>query len=222
MSVENHLGHEFSEPGLLEQALTHRSWVAENPQGEDNERLEFLGDAVLQMIMTRHLFDEYPAMPEGQMAKVRAACVSRDALSSVAVRIGLGERVQLGRGEEISGGRHKASILADTLEAVIAAVYLDGGVDAVRPFILREWKDIVAQRAASPGRRDYKTRLQEVLALEGATPHYVIDESGPDHNKRFSATVTVEGRKLGEGDGSSKKEAEQAAAGQALQRMSGA
>lgn len=222
MSIETHLGHEFSDRALLTQALTHRSWAAENPDGADNERLEFLGDAVLQMIMTRYLYEQYPDMPEGQMAKVRAACVSREALSAVAVRIGLGDQIRLGRGEETSGGRHKASILADTLEAVIAAVYLDGGVEAIRPFIVREWRETVRQRAVSPGKRDYKTRLQEVLALEGAAPVYVIEESGPDHSKTFVARVSVDGRKLGEGAGSSKKEAEQAAAGQALSRMSGA
>ena len=222
MSLETNLSHVFSQPELLDRALTHRSWVAEHPEGIDNERLEFLGDAVLQMVVTRHLFDQFPTMPEGQMAKVRAACVSREELAEVAVRIGLGRAIKLGRGEEASGGRRKPSILADTLEAVIAALYLDGGIDVAGPFILREWADTIEQRAANPGKRDYKTRLQEVLALEGEAPTYLLIESGPDHDKTFHATVLVEDRKLGEGVGRSKKEAEQAAAGQALSRMSGA
>lgn len=222
MSLQESLGHEFSDPTLLEHSLTHRSWVAENPDGQDNERLEFLGDAVLQMVITRYLFDQYPAMPEGQMAKVRAACVSREELADVARKIGLGSVMRLGRGEEASGGREKASILADTMEAVIAAMYLDGGLDVAGPFILRHWAEMVHLRAVNPGRRDYKTRLQEVVALEGATPAYELTESGPDHDKTFHATVKVGGRKLGEGVGGSKKEAEQAAAGQALSRMTGA
>lgn len=219
MTLKESLEYEFSNWSLLEHSLTHRSWVAENPDGDDNERLEFLGDAVLQMVITGYLFEEFPDMPEGQMAKVRAACVSREELAEVAVRIGLGDAIRLGRGEEASGGRHKPSILADTMEAIIAAMYLDGGLEAAGPFILRHWADMVRQRALSPGRRDYKTRLQEVLALEGAAPTYELDESGPDHDKTFHATVLVEDRKLGEGVGRSKKEAEQAAAGQALSRM---
>ena len=222
MTLPQNLEYEFRDPSLLAHSLTHRSWVAENPDGSDNERLEFLGDAVLQMVVTGYLFDQYPDMPEGQMAKVRAACVSREELAEVAVRIGLGRSIRLGRGEEASGGRHKPSILADTMEAVIAAMYLDGGLDAAGPFILRHWSDTVRQRAINPGRRDYKTRLQEVLALEGASPTYELEESGPDHDKTFRATVLVEDRKLGEGVGGSKKEAEQAAAGQALSRMTGA
>ncbi len=216
------LEYQFSNPELLDHSLSHRSWVAENPDEVDNERLEFLGDAVLQMVITRYLFDQFPDMPEGQMAKVRAACVSREELAAVAVRIGLGGAIRLGRGEEASGGRHKSSILADTMEAVIAAVYLDGGLDAARPLILRYWGHTVSQRARNPGRRDYKTRLQEVLALEGASPTYDVEESGPDHDKTFRATVYAEDRKLGEGVGRSKKEAEQAAAGQALGRITGA
>lgn len=222
MSLQQSLEYEFHDPVLLERSLTHRSWVAENPDGFDNERLEFLGDAVLQLVVTRYLFDRYPKMPEGQMAKVRAACVSREELAEVAVRLGLGDHIRLGRGEESSGGRHKPSILADTMEAVIAALYLDGGLDAADPFIQRHWADTIGRRAVSPGRRDYKTRLQEVLALEGAAPSYSLVESGPDHDKTFRATVLVDGRKLGEGVGRSKKEAEQAAAGQALGRMTGA
>lgn len=222
MTLLSDLEYEFDDQSLLEQALTHRSWVAENPDGSDNERLEFLGDAVLQMVVTRYLFDQYPDMPEGQMAKVRAACVSREELAAVATRVGLGGAIRLGRGEEVSGGRLKPSILADTMEAVIAAMYLDGGFEAAGPFIESHWQDTVGQRAASPGRLDYKTRLQEVLALGGAAPTYALEESGPDHDKTFHAVVSVQGRQLGEGVGRSKKEAEQAAAGQALSRMSDA
>lgn len=194
-------------------ALTHRSWCAENPGDPSNERLEFLGDAILGLIVTDHLFDRYPELPEGQLAKTRAAVVSASTLAEVGADLGLGDGLRLGKGEAASGGREKTSILADAVEAVIGAMYLDGGMEPVRRLVLRELQGRIDAAASRPGFADYKTRLQEIAAHEGhAPPTYEITESGPDHHKRFRATVRVGGRVQGAGDGTSKKEAEQRAA----------
>ncbi len=217
--LDQALGHTFSDGQLLETALVHRSFVAEHPDLVDNERHEFLGDAVLQLVVTDYLFERFPDMPEGKMAKVRAACVNRDVLARVARRLDVGGALSLGRGELASGGRTKDSILADAMEAIIAAVYLDAGLEAARAVVLAFWEPFIVSRAADPGQRDYKTRLQEALAPTGQRPTYTVTESGPDHEKHFTATVEVAGRRLGEGSGRSKKEAEQSAAAEALQAM---
>lgn len=210
------LGYEFNDPALLRSALVHRSYAAERSNTGDNERLEFLGDAVLQLVVTDFLYLNFPALPEGKMAKVRAACVNKEELASIARTIGLDQDVLLGRGEIASGGRTKDSILADAMEAVIAAVYLDRGMEAARAVVLRLWESLIFSRAEDPGHLDYKTRLQEALAVRGLKPRYRVTEVGPDHAKVFSATLEVEGRLVGTGDGRSKKEAEQAAAQKAL------
>lgn len=219
MSLEERLGHVFSDPSLLRLALTHRSVSSESPERSDNERLEFLGDAVLQLVITDLLYRSRPDLAEGQMAKVRAAVVSRPTLAEVARHLDLGSYVELAPGEEGTGGRDKDSILADTLEAVIGAVYLDGGLGAVRDLILGLWSDRVAERAKAPGVKDYKTRLQEVLAKDGRRPVYEVEGRGPDHDRRFTAVVSVDDRTLGRGGGRSKKEAEQAAAEEALRAL---
>jgi ribonuclease-3 len=219
MSLEERLGHSFAEPALLRLALTHRSVSSENPSRNDNERLEFLGDAVLQLVVTDHLYDEFPQLAEGKMAKVRAAVVSRHTLSDVARDIDLGDYIELAMAEERTGGRSKDSILADALEAIIGAVYLDSGLDAARALIDHLWGDRVAERAKRPGVKDYKTRLQEELAKVGTRPEYETDGVGPDHAREFTASVSAEGRHLGEGKGLSKKEAEQGAARQALETL---
>lgn len=211
------LGHDFVDDTLLMSALIHRSHTAEHPGDPDNERMEFLGDAVLQLVVTDYLFEHHGELKEGQMAKVRAACVNREELAVVAQRVGLGGHIRLGVGEEQSGGRTKASILADTMEAVIAAVYLDGGIEAARTCVLDLWMPLIEGKAADPGRRDFKTRLQEALAAKGKRPTYVVDGTGPDHDRRFEATVVVDGEILGAGLGRSKKEAEQAAARSAIE-----
>lgn len=213
------IGYGFEDPMHLQTALVHRSFVAENTEHADNERHEFLGDAVLQLVVTDFLFRSFPELPEGKMAKVRAACVNRDVLADVARTLELGEYLHMGRGEIASGGRTKDSILADAMEAVIAAVYLDGGIEATRRMVLTLWEPIIVSRAVEPGRRDYKTRLQEVLAATGQRPAYSVSEEGPDHAKRFTAQVAVNGGVLGSGAGRSKKEAEQAAAEQALSAL---
>ncbi len=219
MSLEGDLGHTFADPGLLRLALTHRSVSADDPSRNDNERLEFLGDAVLQLVVTDLLYHEFSKLAEGQMAKVRAAVVSRPTLASVARGIGVGEYVELAAGEERTGGREKDSILADALEAMIGAVYLDGGLETARAVIVRHWSRVIDERAKSPGVKDYKTRLQEYLARDSRRPLYSVQGTGPDHNRTFTATVTVEGAELGVGSGRSKKAAEQAAAKQALSTL---
>ncbi len=210
------LGYEFTDTSLLEKALTHRSWTAENPNGEHNERMEFLGDAVLQLSVTQYLYENFPDLSEGQMAKVRASCVSGAQLAEVANELGLGRLVRMGTGEAASGGRKKQSILADAMEAVLAAVYLDSDIQRARSVVLEHWAKIVDAKAKDPGRRDYKTRYQEVLAARGLRPEYDVVGSGPDHQKHFVATLMVEGAVVGVGEGRSKKEAQQAAARAAL------
>lgn len=210
--LEEALGYTFLDRGLLERALTHRSYGPD----DSNERLEFLGDAVLEFVVTGHLYGS-SALDEGMMTKVRVAVVSRPALVEVAGRLGVGEAVLLGSGEAEAGGRHKASILANTLEALLGAVYLDGGLEAARRVVLAHWASLIADQLGAPGRRDYKTRLQEVLARDGRAPQYVAEGEGPEHARVFFATVAVAGRVLGAGTGTSKKRAEQAAARHALE-----
>ena len=190
--------------------------MAENPGNRSNERLEFLGDTVLGMVVTDRIYHDYPDLPEGELAKVRAALVSAPTLATVATELALGDHVLLGRGEEQSGGREKASILADALEAVIGAVYLDGGLDAAAALILRLLGSRIAAAADGPGIHDHKTRLQElsVQKLE-EPPRYVVTGEGPDHAKEFHAVVLLQGEARGSGHGSSKKQAEQQAAAEA-------
>lgn len=217
--LEAALGHAFSSPSLLAAALVHRSYSAEHPEVEPLERLEFLGDAVLQMVVTDFLYRNCPGLLEGQMAMVRAASVNGTELAEVAAAIGLGPHLLLGRGEASSEGQAKDSILADAMEAVLAAVYLDGGWEAATRVILHHWSERLLRAAEEPGRADYKTRLQEVLAAEGRRPEYRLGDTGPDHDKVFQAEVRVDGRLLGEGQGGSKKEAQQAAAKVALDAL---
>jgi ribonuclease III len=200
-------------PGLLERALTHRSYAYENGGLPTNERLEFLGDAVLGLIVTDTLYCEHPTLPEGQLAKLRAAVVQMRSLARVARDLKLGNYVLLGRGEEGTGGRDKPSILADTLEAVIGAVYVDRGLDAACGLVHRLFDTVIANSAQLGAGLDWKTSLQELTASELlGVPEYRVEESGPDHQKQFRATVRVAGRTYGSGQGKSKKEAEQQAA----------
>jgi ribonuclease-3 len=220
MSLEQRLGYEFKSPALVALALTHRSISSDDSKRANNERLEFLGDAVLQLVVTDYLYANFPDLAEGQLAKVRAAVVSGPALSDVARSMGLGPFVELNPAEERTGGREKDSILADTVEAVIGAVYIDGGLDAARHVVSHLWGDRVDDLARRPGLKDYKTRLQEVLAKDGRLPEYMTDGSGPDHARVFIARVLVDGNQLGEGSGRSKKEAEQGAAQKAIEALS--
>jgi ribonuclease-3 len=197
----------------LERALTHRSFAYENGGLPTNERLEFLGDSVLGLVVTDTLYSSYPNLPEGQLAKLRAAVVQMNALAEVARELQLGRYVRLGRGEEGTGGRDKPSILADTLEAVIGATYVDCKLDAARALVHRLFDPVIARSAMLGAGLDWKTSLQELTAVQGlGVPEYRVDDSGPDHQKVFRATVLVGGRELGSGEGRSKKAAEQQAA----------
>lgn len=201
------------DPKLLQLALTHRSYAYEHGGLPHNERLEFLGDSVLGLAITTKLYSDNPSLPEGDLAKMRAAVVSTVALSDVAKRIGLGPYVLLGHGEELTGGREKASILADTMEALFGAVYIDKGQDAADDLVLRLVGPLLNDSARFGAAMDPKTSLQEAaFARGGEMPVYAVTSSGPDHDRRFTATVTVEGLVTATGTGTSKKQAEMAAA----------
>ncbi len=217
--IHESLGYEFTNADLLQRALMHRSYAAEESLDESYERLEFLGDAVLQLAVTHYLFQKYPHLSEGEMAKVRAGVVNERTLAELARRMRIGPLLLLGRGESLTGGADKDSILSDVVESIIGAVYLEAGFAATHRLILDQWAPLVDDRATSPGEADYKTRLQELLAQEGMRPHYVIEEDGPEHAKVFTAEVFAGDRRLGAGTGTSKKRAEQAAAFDASQAL---
>jgi ribonuclease III len=200
-------------PELLDRALMHRSYAYENGGLPTNERLEFLGDSVLGLIVTDTLFRSYPERPEGELAKLRAAVVNMRALAGVARSLDLGAYVRLGKGEEGTGGRDKSSILADTLEAVIGAVYLDKGLALADELVHRLFDPLIARAAQAGAGLDWKTSLQELTAeLNLGVPEYHVEESGPDHQKFFRAYVRIGSETYGQGEGRSKKEAEQQAA----------
>jgi ribonuclease-3 len=214
------------EPALLERALTHRSFAYENGGLPTNERLEFLGDAVLGLVVTSALYRNHPDLPEGQLAKLRASVVNMRALADVARGLGgesgkgLGPHLRLGKGEEATGGRDKASILADTLEALLGAVYLEHGIEVASQVIHRLFDPVMANAASRGAGLDWKTSLQELTAEAGlGVPEYRVTEEGPDHAKTFTATAVVAAEDLGEGEGRSKKEAEQRAAEQAWRTL---
>jgi ribonuclease-3 len=220
-ALDRILGVRFRDASLRQLALTHRSHAFENELPANNERLEFLGDAVLGIVVTDMAFREFPEMPEGELAKLRAAIVNMGALADVARDIGLGRFVLLGKGEEMSGGRDKTSILADVLEALLGAVYLDRGLDAASKLIRRLFRPRMIAYVRGEGERDYKTILQEIASSElHVVPEYKIRERGPDHEKEFTATVVLAGKEWGVGMGRSKKEAEQQAAHEAYMRLS--
>jgi ribonuclease-3 len=218
--LEGALGVRFRDRALREAALTHRSYAFERDLTETNERLEFLGDAVLGLVVTDLAYRRFPDLPEGELAKLRAATVNMITLADVARDLGVGEAVLLGKGEEQSGGREKTSILADAMEAVLGAVYLDLGLDVARQMIERVFWPRMEAYVRGEGDRDYKTGLQELAAQDlGAVPQYQVTEEGPDHAKEFTATVSLGGQAYGSGSGRSKKEAEQRAARVAYARL---
>ena len=214
-SLEGALGVTL-DAGLIGRALTHRSYAYENGGLPTNERLEFLGDAVLGLVITDALFSGHPDLPEGQLAKLRASVVNMRALADVARTLGpdgLGAYVRLGRGEEVTGGRDKASILADTLEALLGAVYVEHGLDVAGEVVHKLFDPVLADAAQRGAGLDWKTSLQELTAaLSLGVPEYVVSEEGPDHAKSFTAVARVGGESFGTGAGRSKKEAEQKAA----------
>ena len=195
---------------MLQHALTHRSYAYEHGQIPNNERLEFLGDSVLGVVVTDTLFHSHPDLPEGQLAKLRAAVVSAKSLAVVARDLGIGEHLRLGRGEEITGGREKASILSDTVEAIIGAVYVAFGMERSAELVHRVFDPVMADAAELGAGLDWKTSLQELSANNGlGVPQYVLEGTGPDHDKRFTASVVVNDETFDGGTGKSKKEAEQ-------------
>lgn len=215
-ALERALGVSVSDRQLWERALTHRSHAFEAGGMPDNERLEFLGDAVLQLVITDEIFRGLTDAREGRLAKLRAAMVNTGRLAELARQIGLGAAVKLGRGEAQSGGRDKDSILADTLEAVLGALYLDRGLAEVTEVIRRLFRPLIDELSTQHAALDYKTSLQELAAARLSTlPVYEVTDSGPDHDKEFVAVALVDGERLGRGEGRSKKAAEQGAAREA-------
>ncbi|RAK06201.1 RNAse III [Halanaerobium saccharolyticum] len=220
---EESLALDFNDKNLIQRALTHKSYPNENRRLnlKDNERLEFLGDSVLSLSVSTYIFNKFSNLPEGELAKMRAVIVSAPILADVAKRIELGQFLFLGKGEEMTGGRERDSILADTMEAIFGALYLDQGFTAAADFILELLKVDIINVAEGNHIQDYKTILQEVIQENGnVRPEYeVVDEEGPDHNKTFIVAVKLNEDSLGSGQGSSKKEAEQEAAKVALDKL---
>jgi ribonuclease-3 len=223
ISFEKAIDVEFENKKLLQRALTHKSFPNENKTLalKDNERLEFLGDSVLSLSVSTYIFKKFADFPEGELAKMRAVVVSAPILAEAAKKINLGDYLFLGKGEEMTGGRERDSILADAMEAIFGALYLDQGFIAAGEFVLSLLKEDIINVAEGNHIQDYKTMLQEVIQQDGnLRPEYeVIDEEGPDHNKTFIVAVKIEDNSLGSGQGSSKKEAEQEAAKFALHKL---
>ena len=219
-TLEEKLGYEFRDPALLENALTHSSCANESKgRLHSNERLEFLGDSILGMVVAEHLYRNHPDLPEGELTRTRAALVCEESLVEVAHDLGLGDYLKLGKGEEAGGGRTRPSIRADAVEAVLAAVYLDGGIGSARKIIQ---KYILSREIEGlNSQRDYKTALQELIQREsGQSLKYRLTGSeGPDHDKRFFVEVDLNGQPVGAGKGRSKKEAEQMAAKAAIAKL---
>jgi ribonuclease-3 len=231
--LEERLNYRFQSRELLEKALTHSSAVsearagqaAENPERallEDNERLEFLGDAVLELVTREYLVSKFPQWDEGQLSKSRTRLVNGKSLESAARRLGVGEHLRLGRGEEKTGGREKQTLLADAFEALVAAIYLDGGLEAARDVLRKTlFEQAVEDNSDRMEESDRKSALQELLQGGGLPPalYRLAAETGPDHQKKFQVEVWASGKLLATGEGSTKKEAEQRAAGRALERL---
>lgn len=220
--IQQRIAYHFKTPELLEQALTHKSYANENRLTDHNERMEFLGDAVLSLVVSEYLMNICPDSTEGNLSRIRAAVVSEPTLADVARRIGLGGYILLGRGEEQTGGRNKDSLLSDCLEALIASIYLDGGQKRATEFIISFFEQVIRKSCVTGGIVDYKTELQELCQerLKQLPKYRVVSESGPDHQKVFKVELLIDGQLHGSGSGKSKKEAEQRAAKEALAKMS--
>ncbi len=223
--LEKKLNYTFRNSALLSEALSHSSYANEHRSERlnSNERLEFLGDSVLGFVTAEFLFAKHPDMPEGDLTRIRAALVCEQSLYEVAQQLQLGKYLRLGRGEEAGGGRNRTSILADAMEAVFAAVYLDGGIAEASALIHRVLLDAEKETVVEERRKDFKTALQELVQRQAdqVLTYRMVGEEGPDHAKIFSAEVQLNGKALGVGSGHSKKEAEQAAARSALQVLAG-
>jgi ribonuclease-3 len=219
--IQQRIAYQFSNTELLERALTHKSYANENRVPYHNERMEFLGDAVLNLVVSEYLMKTCPDSTEGDLSRLRAAVVSEPALAAIAREIGLGRFILLGRGEEQTGGRDKGSLLANCLEALIASIYLDTGKDSADSFVIRFFENIIQKTCTSRGTLDHKTKLQELCQerLRQLPEYKVVSESGPDHQKQFEVEVWIKGQVSGRGIGRNKKEAEQRAAKEAIVRL---
>jgi len=221
--TENIIGYSFTNPAYLEQALVHSSYAYEHwgNMKLSNERMEFLGDSVLGMVVGELLYSRYPEKPEGELTKIRASLVCEKSLGRIAIEKGLNLELKLGHGEENSGGRKRASIAADMLESIIAAVYLDGGLEKAREVIMSLLGSEVENAAKNVQEKDSKTRLQEIVQKDGPVDleYEIVDAVGPDHAKQFTAVVKLSGKELGRGTGPSKQKAETAAAAEALKNL---
>lgn len=218
--IERAIEYVFANKELLLCALTHSSYINENKMGnyDHNERLEFLGDATLELVISEYLYIHFPHQPEGELTKMRANIVCTDSLAESAINLQLGKMMKMGKGEIMSGGRSRKSILADTMEAIIGAVYLDGGLEEAKKFIFNQLRTMIKAVEKGNMNRDYKTLLQEIVQRkkEQVLQYHLIREQGPDHNKVFCVEVLLNGKMIGIGEGHNKKEAEQEAAKQAL------
>jgi ribonuclease-3 len=219
--IQQRIAHTFQDVELLARALTHKSYANENRVPYHNERMEFLGDAVLSLVVSEYLMKACPDSTEGDLSRFRAAVVSEPALAAVSREIGLGDYLLLGKGEDQTGGRNKDSLLADCLEALIASVYLDAGIDAAEAFVIRVFEALIRKTCTSGGSLDYKTELQELCQerLKQLPEYRIVSETGPDHQKQFNMEVWIKGQLSGRGIGKSKKEAEQRAAREALDKL---
>lgn len=217
---EEKIGYTFKNKELLHEALAHSSYANETRECRSNERLEFLGDSVLSIIVSEHIFTHLKSLPEGELTKIRASLVCEKALFEFAQKIDLGSFILLGKGEENTGGRKRPSIVSDAFEAVIAAVYLDGGMEAAKKYVLGFIPDDLCKNSGR-ALEDYKTLLQEIIQCnpEEKVEYVLVGESGPDHNRKFSVEVCLNGSVIGKGEGHSKKQAEQMAAHEALELM---
>ncbi len=220
--IQQRIGHRFKNEELLERSLIHKSYANENRVRAHNERLEFLGDAVLGLVISEYLMRNCPDSSEGDLSRLRAAVVSEPALANIAREIGLGGYILLGRGEEQTGGRNKDSLLANCLEALIASIYLDAGKDASEAFVIRFFEEVITKTCTARGTQDYKTELQELCQerLKQLPEYRIVSETGPDHQKQFAVELSIKGGVYGRGVGKSKKEAEQKAAKEALEKLS--
>ena len=217
---EKNIGYSFKDIEHLKIALTHKSFIDEEPTSPTNQRYEFIGDTILDFDLSLFLFDNYPNLDEGSLTKIRSGAVDQNALVNLAKEIDIGKFLFMSKPEESTGGRDKSSILEDAVEALIAAIYFDGGLEEVNKFISKFIYPLIDKLSKNPGQKDYKTRLQEYYAKKGQKVTYTAKSEGPDHNKQFNAQVILENKIIGKGIGKSKKNAEQMAAKDAFSKMS--
>jgi len=217
---EKNIGYSFKDIEHLKIALTHKSFIDEEPTSPTNQRYEFIGDTILDFDLSLFLFDNYPNLDEGSLTKIRSGAVDQNALVNLAKEINIGKFLFMSKPEESTGGRDKSSILEDAVEALIAAIYFDGGLEEVNKFISKFIYPLIDKLSKNPGQKDYKTRLQEYFAKKGQKVTYTAKSEGPDHNKQFNAQVILENKIIGKGLGKSKKNAEQMAAKDAFSKMS--